>query len=118
MVPLLVIAAPGCDRLMRRTLSHVPRCGLIPHEKRAAFDRLLDRVWSLRDPRWPEALLLVLAQWGALFMLFRMGLTWLIDQGIGDELGVSSVLPQAARLSPAVKMKRTTTAQDFFLNMP
>lgn len=67
-VPLLVLAAPGCDRLMRRTLSHVPRCGLVPHEKRAAFDRLLERVWSLRDPRWPEALLLVLAFTPVLFM--------------------------------------------------
>lgn len=34
-----------------------------------------------------KAMLLFLAQWGALFMLFRMGLTWLIDQGIGEEIG-------------------------------
>ncbi len=34
-----------------------------------------------------KAMLLFLAQWGALFMLFRMVLTWLIDQGIGEEMG-------------------------------
>lgn len=67
-VPLLVLAAPGSDRLMRRTLSHVPRCGLVPREKQTAFDRLLNRVWSLRDPRWPETLLLALAFTPVLFM--------------------------------------------------
>lgn len=60
-VPLLVWAAPGCDRLLGRTLSHVPRCGLVPRERQGAFDRLLRRAWSLRDASWPEALLLLLA---------------------------------------------------------
>lgn len=60
-VPLLVVAAPTCDRLMRLTLSYVPRCGLVPCQKKAAFDRLLARVWSLRDPHWPEAAFLLLA---------------------------------------------------------
>lgn len=67
-VPMLVLAAPDCDRLMRGALSQVPRCGLVPLKNQAAFDRLLGRVWSLRDARWPEALLLVIAIAPALFM--------------------------------------------------
>lgn len=60
-VPLLALSAPGCDRLMRRALSHVPRCGLLSQGNRPAFDRLLDQVRALRDPRWTEALLLAVA---------------------------------------------------------
>lgn len=67
-VPLLVMAAPGCDQLMRRTISHIPHCGLLPREKQAAFDRLVSQVWSLRDPKWPETLLLFLAFTPVLFM--------------------------------------------------
>lgn len=70
-VPLLVLAAPGCDRLMRRTISHVPRCGLVPRRKQAVFNRLLNRVWSLRDAKWPETLLLFLAFAPILFMETR-----------------------------------------------
>lgn len=67
-VPLLVLAAPESDRLIRRTLAHVPRCGLLPRQKRAAYDRLLSHIRSLRDSRWPEALLLAIAITPALFM--------------------------------------------------
>ncbi|WP_454832418.1 hypothetical protein [Pseudoxanthomonas wuyuanensis] len=67
-VPLLVIAAPQCDRLMRWTIAHIPKCGLVPVGKQPAYDRLLSHIRSLRDPVWPESLLLLLAFTPLLYM--------------------------------------------------
>lgn len=67
-VPILVIAAPQCDRLLRRTIAHIPRCGLVAPEKQAAYDRLLGRIRSLRDPKGPETLLLFVAFAPLLYM--------------------------------------------------
>lgn len=35
-----------------------------------------------------KAIWLFLAQWGALFMVFRGGVVWVIDQGMGNSFGM------------------------------
>lgn len=60
-LPLLVLAAPPADRLLRAAVRQLSRAGLVPDSQHAAFDTLVARARALRDSHIPEWLCLLVA---------------------------------------------------------
>jgi hypothetical protein len=60
-IPLLVLAAPACDTLVRRTLIQFSQSSMIHPARREPFDAIVASVRRLRDSSIPELACLVLA---------------------------------------------------------
>jgi hypothetical protein len=60
-IPLLVLAAPICDNLLRQTLVQFSRSSMIHPARRAPFDAIVESIRRLRDSNVPELACLLLA---------------------------------------------------------
>ncbi|TWI04976.1 hypothetical protein IP90_01118 [Luteimonas cucumeris] len=79
-VPLLILAAPRADSLLRESIAHFPRSGLVSANNRDRFEHAIDRIVQLRDSKLPETLCLLLALLPLTFEQPSFG----VMQGISD----------------------------------
>lgn len=60
-LPLLVLAAPLADHLLRTAIRQMSRGGFVRNDQHARFQHMLATAQRLRDAWWPELLMLVIA---------------------------------------------------------
>ncbi|WP_372014922.1 hypothetical protein [Pseudoxanthomonas sp. 10H] len=85
-MPLLVLAAPACDRFARQALVQLSRSRLVDPVLRVPFDAEIARMKRLRDSNMPELACLLLAVAPALFDAVPVGLL----RGVSDWAHIGS----------------------------